>query len=103
MSEYRKIFNETKDMYFLIKDNELLEKYNKTWDKVSNTIKKWFDSEDVYHEKYLQTKIKSWKEKSIQIFIMRKFPKKVLIAFFYRWFWLFLFWKWVKTVILKNV
>ena len=30
MSEYRKIFNETKDMYFMIKDNDLLEKYNKT-------------------------------------------------------------------------
>ena len=59
MNEYRKIFNETKDLYFLIKDNELLEKYNKTLDKVSNTIRKWFDSEDVYNGKYLQTKIKS--------------------------------------------
>ena len=27
-------------MSFFIKDNELLEKYNKIWDKVSNTIKK---------------------------------------------------------------
>ena len=27
-------------MSFFIKDNELLAKYNKIWDKVSNTIKK---------------------------------------------------------------
>ena len=27
-------------MSFFIKDNELLEKYNKIWDKISNTIEK---------------------------------------------------------------
>ena len=50
-------------MYFLIKDNELLEKCNKTWVKVGSTIKKGFDSEPVYNEKYLKTKIKSYKGK----------------------------------------
>ena len=30
--------------------------------KVSNSIKKRFDSESVYNEKYLKTKIKSYKE-----------------------------------------
>ena len=38
--------------------DELLEKYNKIWDKVSNTIKKQFDSEPVYNEKYLKIKSK---------------------------------------------
>ena len=33
MSAYRRDFNETKYMSFLIKDHELLEKYNETWDK----------------------------------------------------------------------
>ena len=31
---------QTKWMYFLIKDNDLLEKYNTIWDKVSADIKK---------------------------------------------------------------
>ena len=33
-------FDETKCMSFLIADDALLEKCNKIWDKVSNTIKK---------------------------------------------------------------
>ena len=36
----KKKINETKYISFLIKDDELLEKYNKIWDKVSNSIKK---------------------------------------------------------------
>ena len=36
-------------------DNELLEKCNKIWVKVSNTIKRGFDSEPVYNEKCLKT------------------------------------------------
>ena len=43
-------------MSILIKDNELLERYNEIWDKVSNAIKKVFDSELVYDEKYLKIK-----------------------------------------------
>ena len=39
---------------FLIKDEELLEKYNKIWDKISNSIRKGFDSKPVYNEKYLK-------------------------------------------------
>ena len=45
-------------MYFLIKDDELLEKYFKIWDKV-----KRFNSESVYNEEHLKTKIKSCKGK----------------------------------------
>ena len=39
-SGYVKRFDETKFMSFLVKDYELLQKYNKIWDKVSNIIKK---------------------------------------------------------------
>ena len=34
MSAYRRDFDETKHMSFLIKDDELLKKYNKIWKKV---------------------------------------------------------------------
>ena len=33
MSAYRRDFDETKDVSFLIKDEELLEKYNEIWEK----------------------------------------------------------------------
>ena len=56
MSQYRRDFDETKCISFLIKDDELLEKYNKILDKVSNSMKKTFDSEPLYIEKYLRTK-----------------------------------------------
>ena len=42
MNAYRKDFGESKSMSFLIKDYDLLEKYNKIWEKA---IKKEFDSE----------------------------------------------------------
>ena len=35
ISTYRSDFNETKYMSFFTKDNGLLEKYRKIWDKVS--------------------------------------------------------------------
>ena len=47
------------NMYFLIKNKELLKKCNKIWDKGNNTIKEVFDNEPVYNEKYLKIKIES--------------------------------------------
>ena len=38
---------QTKWIYYLIKDGNLLEKYNIVWDKISTDIKKEFDSEPV--------------------------------------------------------
>ena len=51
---------QTEWMYFLIEDDDLLEKYNTIWDKVSADIKKEFDSEPVYNKNFLKTKIKSY-------------------------------------------
>ena len=45
-------------MYFLIKDDDLLEKYNTIWDKVSADMKKQFDSEPVQNRKFLKSKVK---------------------------------------------
>ena len=50
---------QSKWMYFLIEDGDLLKKYNTTWDKVSTDIEKEFDSEPVYNQEYLKTRIKS--------------------------------------------
>ena len=40
---------QTKSMYFLIEDDDLLEKYNTNWDKVSTVFEKEFDSKLVYN------------------------------------------------------
>ena len=63
MSGHKRNFDKIKCMSFLKKDDKLLEKYNKIWNKVSNCIKEGFDSDPVYNEKYLKTKIKSYEGK----------------------------------------
>ena len=72
ISAYRRDF----DMSLLMKDDELLEAYNKIWEKVRNSIKKEFDSEPVYREKYLETKIKSYTRKINANFQGNKVLKK---------------------------
>ena len=41
----------------MIKNNDLLEKYNSIWDKVSANTKKEFNSETVYNKEFSATKI----------------------------------------------
>ena len=76
MGAYREDFDETKYISFLIKDDKLLEKYNEIWEKVKNSLKKEFDSEPVYNEKYLKAKIKSYNGKINTNFHGNKIPKK---------------------------
>ena len=40
----------------LIKDETLFDKYKKIWEKVSNIMKKEFNSELVYNKRYLKAK-----------------------------------------------
>ena len=44
---------QTKSMYFLTGDDDLLEKHNTIWNKVSADIKKEFDSKPVYNKNFL--------------------------------------------------
>ena len=64
-SAYVKSYDgQTKWMYFLIEDNDLLKKYNAIWDKVSADIKREFDSEPFYNKNFLKMNIISWNLKS---------------------------------------
>ena len=63
MSTYRREFDEIKHISFLIKDDKLLEIYYEIWEKVKSSIKKEFDSEPVYNEKYLKVKTKFYNGK----------------------------------------
>ena len=76
MNAYRRDFDETKHMSSLIKDDELLEKYNEIWEKVKNSFKKEFDSEPAHNEKYLKDKIKPYNGKLNTNFHNNKIPKE---------------------------
>ena len=59
MSGYIKYFeNGGKNMSFLIKDNEVWEKYGKIWDVIKNKLGINFHSEPIYEEKYLKAKVR---------------------------------------------
>ena len=47
------------NLSFFHKRDKLLEKYNGTWEKVRDSLKKEFDSEPVYNQKCLKGKTKS--------------------------------------------
>ena len=48
-------------MFFLADNtNEFLEKYMTIWEKIRNLINKNFDSDTVYKDKYINTKIRSY-------------------------------------------
>ena len=57
-------------------NSELLGKYNETWEKNKNSIKKELDSEPVCNEKYLKAKIKSYNGKINTNFHNNKIPKE---------------------------
>ena len=76
MRVYRKDFDKTKYISNLIKNDELLKKYNEIWEKVKNSIKKGFDREPAYNEKYLKAKIKSYNGKIVTNFNNNKMPKE---------------------------
>ena len=49
---------------------------NTIWEKLKNSLKKEFDSEPVYNEKYLKAKIKSYNGKISTNFHDNKIPKE---------------------------
>ena len=74
-SAYVKSYDgQVKQMYFFIEDDDLLEKYNTIWDKVSLDIKKEFDSEPVYNKNFLKTTVKSHGDE-VTDFYLKKFLK----------------------------
>ena len=76
MSAYRRDFDKTKCMSFLIKDEKFVEKHNEIWKKVSNIVKKEFDSNPVYNEKYIKTRIKLYNGKINTNFHNNKITKE---------------------------
>ena len=58
MSGYIKYFeNGSKSMSFVIKDDDVLDKYNEIWGKIKETLNIKFHSIPVYDEKYIKAKV----------------------------------------------
>ena len=61
MMGYLNIFEDgTRKMSFFTDNNGFLERYTKIWEKISDLIDKKFDSDPVYNNKYINTKIRSY-------------------------------------------
>ena len=58
MVGYVKCFDGSKTMSFIVDDRKLLKMYIKIWEKLNSLISKKFDSEPVWGDKYIKTKIK---------------------------------------------
>ena len=65
-------------MHFLIGNDDLLEKYNTIWNKVSADIKKEFDSKFVDSKTFFKNKIKSCDDE-VTDFVDKTFLRQVLI------------------------
>ena len=61
MDGYIKYFeNGSKNMSFLIKDDEVWDKYNKIWDVIKDKLDIKFHSNPVYQYKYLEAKVREF-------------------------------------------
>ena len=59
MSGYIKWFeNVGKNMFFVIKDDDVLDKYNEVWNKIKMKLNIKFHSMSVYDEKYIKAKVR---------------------------------------------
>ena len=61
MTGYLNIFeNGNRKMSSLTTNNEFLERYTAIWEKISDLVNKKFDSDPIYNNKYINTKIRSY-------------------------------------------
>ena len=77
MSGYIKYFeNGGKNMSFLIKDNEVWDKYDKIWDVIKDKLGIKFHIEPFYEYKYLKSKLKQFDSVIKAIFFDNDMPKE---------------------------
>ena len=78
MIGYIKCFHSNKTISFKVSDKKLLKKFAKIWERVSSLMNIEFDSEPVYgdNDKYIKTKIKSYRDKVNTNFWGKRVPKE---------------------------
>ena len=76
MSGYIKYFEKgCKNMFFLIKDDKVWDKYDKIWDVIKNKLNIKFHSEPVYEYKYLKAKVREFNGEIKTNFLNNDMPK----------------------------
>ena len=77
MTGYIKYFeNGGKNMSFVIKDDDVLDKYNEIWDKIKETLSIKFHSMPVYDEKYIKVKVREFSGVIKTNFLDDKIPEE---------------------------
>ena len=79
MTSYINKFDENKiTMSLMIKDIQLLKNYNKIWKKIEKLMKIDFNTKTTYgdDDKYIKTKIKTYKDSITTCFYNKKGSKK---------------------------
>ena len=77
MSGYIKYFeNGGKNMSFMIKNDDVLDKYNEIWNKIKKTLNVKFHSMPVYNEKYIKAKIREFNGVIKTNFLIDEVPKE---------------------------
>ena len=77
MSGYIKYFeNGGKNKSFMIKDDNVLDRYNKIWDKIKKKVNIKFHSMPVYDETYIKAKVREFDGKIKTNFLGDEVPKE---------------------------
>ena len=76
MNGYIKYFeNGGKTMSFLIKNNEVWEKYEDIWNVIKNKLNNKFHSQPIYENKHLKTKVREFDDNIKTNFLGNDLPK----------------------------
>ena len=77
MSEYIKYFeNGDRDMSFFVRDDNVLDKYNKIWNVIKNKLNIKFHSKPVYNQKYLKVEVREFDGMIKTNFLSDEVPKE---------------------------
>ena len=81
--------NGGKNVSFLIKDDEVWEKYEEIWDLIKNKLGIKFHSKPVYEQKYLKANVREFDGVIKANFLGNDTPKEKLLLSSYLIFWNF--------------
>ena len=65
-----------KTCFFFVKDDNVLDKYNKIWDKIKEKLNITFHSMPVYDETYITVKVREFDSKIRKNFLGNEVPKE---------------------------
>ena len=77
MSGYKKYFdNGRKNMSFKFEDESVYLKYTEIWNKIKRSLNARFNSQPIYDDKYIKTKVKTFSSMINTFFSENEIPKE---------------------------